>query len=53
MGDKVGIGCFVDLVKCISFKKGLEQYCFDWATLTYNDLEKNGTEKHNSRRLFR
>jgi alcohol dehydrogenase (NADP+) len=46
VGDKVGVGCFVDSCrKCISCKKGLEQYCLEGATLTYNDLEKDGTRK--------
>jgi alcohol dehydrogenase (NADP+) len=46
VGDKVGVGCFVDSCrKCTSCKKGLEQYCLEGATLTYNDMEKNGEIK--------
>ena len=46
VGDKVGVGCFVDSCrKCVPCKKGLEQYCLEGATLTYNDLEKNSDNK--------
>ncbi len=46
IGDKVGVGCFVDSCrKCTPCKKGLEQYCLEGATLTYNDLEKNSDIK--------
>jgi uncharacterized zinc-type alcohol dehydrogenase-like protein len=31
--------------KCTPCKKGLEQYCLEGATLTYNDLEKNSDIK--------
>lgn len=46
-GDKVGVGCFVDSCrKCDPCLKGLEQYCLNGATLTYNDIEKYGNEKN-------
>lgn len=44
IGDKVGVGCFVDSCRtCTSCQDGLEQYCELGATLTYNGQEKNGT----------
>jgi uncharacterized zinc-type alcohol dehydrogenase-like protein len=43
IGDKVGIGCFVDSCrKCEACLKGLEQYCFEGPNLAYNALEKDG-----------
>lgn len=43
IGDRVGIGCFVDSCrKCGPCRKGLEQYCVEGATWTYNALEKDG-----------
>ncbi|HEY7569868.1 MAG TPA: NAD(P)-dependent alcohol dehydrogenase [Nitrososphaeraceae archaeon] len=43
IGDKVGVGCFVDSCrKCEACLKGLEQYCFEGPNLTYNALEKDG-----------
>ncbi len=46
VGDRVGVGCFVDSCrKCIPCQKGLEQYCHEGATLTYNDVEKNSERK--------
>lgn len=42
IGDRVGIGCFVDSFrKCCPCRKGLEQYCVEGATWTYNALEKD------------
>jgi uncharacterized zinc-type alcohol dehydrogenase-like protein len=42
VGDRVGVGCMVDSCrKCTPCKKGLEQYCLEGATLTYNDKEKD------------
>jgi len=39
VGDRVGVGCMVDSCRdCRSCKKGLEQYCDNGATLTYNSL---------------
>jgi uncharacterized zinc-type alcohol dehydrogenase-like protein len=43
VGDKVGIGCFVDSCReCEQCKDGLEQYCAVGAVWTYNAKEKNG-----------
>jgi alcohol dehydrogenase (NADP+) len=40
--DRVGVGCFVDSCrKCSSCVKGLEQYCIEGPTLTYNGLESD------------
>ncbi len=45
-GDKVGVGCFVDSCrKCDPCKKGLEQYCEEGMTTTYNGVERDGTTK--------
>jgi uncharacterized zinc-type alcohol dehydrogenase-like protein len=42
-GDRVGVGCFVDSCrKCGPCLKGLEQYCIEGPTLTYNSIERNG-----------
>ncbi len=42
VGDRAGVGCMVDSCrKCIPCQKGLEQYCLEGATLTYNDVEKD------------
>ncbi len=44
VGDKVGVGCFVDSCReCISCKEGLEQYCEKGMVGTYNGTEKDGT----------
>ena len=43
VGDRVGVGCFVDSCrKCVPCLKGLEQYCVEGPTLTYNGVERNG-----------
>jgi uncharacterized zinc-type alcohol dehydrogenase-like protein len=43
VGDRVGVGCFVNSCrKCTPCGKGLEQYCSEGATLTYNDVEMDG-----------
>jgi alcohol dehydrogenase (NADP+) len=43
LGDRVGVGCFVDSCrKCEPCRKGLEQYCNEGPTLTYNAIEKDG-----------
>lgn len=43
VGYRVGVGCFVDSCrKCEPCRKGLEQYCIEGPTLTYNALEKDG-----------
>jgi uncharacterized zinc-type alcohol dehydrogenase-like protein len=43
VGDSVGVGCFVDSCRtCSSCKEGLEQYCDNGMTGTYNGLERDG-----------
>ena len=43
VGDKVGVGCFVDSCRhCPSCERGLEQYCESGMTGTYNSLERDG-----------
>ena len=43
VGDRVGVGCFVDCCrKCVPCLKGLEQYCVEGPTLTYNGVERDG-----------
>ncbi|WP_369146150.1 NAD(P)-dependent alcohol dehydrogenase [Streptomyces sp. R44] len=42
-GDRVGVGCFVDSCReCEYCLRGLEQYCVNGMTGTYNALDKNG-----------
>jgi uncharacterized zinc-type alcohol dehydrogenase-like protein len=44
VGDRVGVGCMVDSCgECANCEKGLEQYCLDGMTGTYNDVNKYGT----------
>jgi uncharacterized zinc-type alcohol dehydrogenase-like protein len=43
LGDRVGVGCFVDSCrKCGPCREGLEQYCVETPTLTYNAVERDG-----------
>jgi alcohol dehydrogenase (NADP+) len=43
LGNRVGVGCFVDSCrKCGPCREGLEQYCLETPTLTYNAVEKDG-----------
>ncbi|MDV9192047.1 NAD(P)-dependent alcohol dehydrogenase [Streptomyces sp. SR27] len=43
VGDRVGVGCFVDSCRaCDHCAQGLEQYCTQGGTSTYNALDKNG-----------
>ncbi|MFI6423067.1 NAD(P)-dependent alcohol dehydrogenase [Streptomyces sp. NPDC050842] len=43
VGDRVGVGCFVDSCReCDYCEQGLEQYCTQGGTGTYNALDKNG-----------
>ena len=43
VGDRVGVGCFVNSCRrCSPCNDGLEQYCLEGATLTYNDVEMDG-----------
>ena len=42
VGERVGVGCFVDSCrKCSSCCDGLEQYCIEGCTLTYNGVERD------------
>lgn len=41
VGDRVGVGCFVDSCRqCESCHEGMEQFCEEGMTLTYNNVEK-------------
>ena len=43
VGDKIGVGVFVDSCRtCENCKKGLQQYCLEGMTGTYNQLERDG-----------
>jgi uncharacterized zinc-type alcohol dehydrogenase-like protein len=43
VGDLAGTGCMVDSCQvCENCKDGLEQYCKDGSTYTYNGLERDG-----------
>ncbi|WP_345285094.1 NAD(P)-dependent alcohol dehydrogenase [Streptomyces gulbargensis] len=43
VGDRVGVGCFVDSCRtCEHCLRGMEQYCERGATGTYNDHGKDG-----------
>lgn len=43
IGDRVGIGCFIDSCRrCSPCQRHLEQYCENGANFTYNSLEKDG-----------
>ena len=43
VGDKVGVGCFIDSCRsCANCKTGLEQYCLEGMTPTYNGRERDG-----------
>jgi len=42
IGDRVGVGCFVDSCrKCHNCENDLDNYCLNGNTLTYNSLEKD------------
>lgn len=44
VGDKVGVGCFVDSCRqCAECRQGLEQFCSKGAVFTYNSKEYDGT----------
>ncbi len=44
VGDRVGVGCFVDSCRtCESCREGFEQYCENRMIATYNGLEKDGS----------
>ncbi len=41
-GDHVGVGCMVDSCRhCEACEKGLEQYCQEFPTFTYNALDRH------------
>jgi uncharacterized zinc-type alcohol dehydrogenase-like protein len=43
-GDRVGVGCLVDSCgECAECREGLENYCTGGATLTYNGVDRHGT----------
>lgn len=43
VGDKIGVGVFIDSCRtCSSCTKGLQQYCVEGMTGTYNGLERDG-----------
>ena len=43
IGDRIGVGVFVDSCRtCPSCLKGLQQYCIEGMTGTYNQLERDG-----------
>jgi len=49
VGDLVGVGCIVDSCRhCASCDDGLEQYCDNGFTATYNSEDKIGGTLHNT-----
>ncbi len=43
IGDRAGVGCFVDSCRsCSACREGLEQYCEKGMLLTYSGRDKNG-----------
>ncbi len=43
VGDRVGVGCFVDSCReCAHCRQDLEQYCLEGFNATYNGFEKDG-----------
>jgi uncharacterized zinc-type alcohol dehydrogenase-like protein len=43
VGDKIGVGVFIDSCRtCNNCKAGLQQYCNEGMTGTYNQLERDG-----------
>lgn len=43
VGDTVGVGCFVDSCRhCEYCNEGLEQYCVEGCTPTYNGMQRDG-----------
>ncbi|RFZ94608.1 NAD(P)-dependent alcohol dehydrogenase [Mucilaginibacter conchicola] len=44
VGDLAGTGCMVDSCQvCVNCKEGLEQYCLEGNTQTYNGMERDGS----------
>lgn len=43
VGQRIGIGVFIDSCRtCVNCLRGLEQYCKEGMTATYNDIERDG-----------
>jgi uncharacterized zinc-type alcohol dehydrogenase-like protein len=43
VGDRVGVGCMVDSCReCDYCLRGLEQYCANGSTMTYNGIDRHG-----------
>ncbi|MEY4153099.1 MAG: hypothetical protein RL470_1158, partial [Actinomycetota bacterium] len=43
VGDKIGVGVFIDSCRvCENCRAGLQQYCLEGMTGTYNQLERDG-----------
>lgn len=43
VGDAVGVGCMVDsCMKCIHCKRGVEEYCSNLTSYSYNSVEQDG-----------
>lgn len=46
IGDLAGVGCLVDSCRtCENCQEGLEQFCLNGSTGTYNSLEKDGVTR--------
>ncbi|MEV0900889.1 NAD(P)-dependent alcohol dehydrogenase [Actinoplanes sp. NPDC049802] len=44
VGDRVGVGCMVNSCReCVNCRAGLENYCLNGATYTYNSIDRDGT----------
>src|ERR1700704_6369646 len=44
VGDLAGVGCFVDSCRtCVNCEAGLEQYCLNGMSATYNAYEQDKT----------
>lgn len=44
-GDLAGVGCMVDSCRtCTSCRRGLEQYCDQFPTFTYNGVDKHSSD---------
>jgi len=43
VGQRIGVGVYIDSCRtCVNCKNGLQQYCEDGMTATYNTLERDG-----------
>ena len=50
VGDEIGVGVFIDSCgTCASCTNGLQQYCEEGMTGTYNTVERDGIFKQKSR----